>query len=241
MDSAFITQFLNPVGRSSIEHGRRTERFRERELLVRDIDRRDVRAEPPPDLNRKMSQAAHSKYRQPLTRRYPCLFEGAIDGHSCAKQRRSLDGGKTIGNLQRVACWRLHKLHVPTIDRHTRYLLLGAQVLIPFQAQFTLAARPVHPRNSNSISNLQIVDVSALFDHAARNFVAEDERSLHDCRQLTPISIGYMQVGMAHSAGFHFDQDIAGLQLRSRDFFEYQGLLEVMQDGGLHFDSPERV
>jgi hypothetical protein len=42
---------------------------------------------------------------------------------------------------------------------------------------------------------------------------------------------------MAHAAGFHFDQDIARLQLRSRDFFEYQGLLEFVQNGGLQFKS----
>jgi hypothetical protein len=115
--------------------------------------------------------------------------------------------------------------------------LPGAEVLISFQAEFTLAARPVHPRNSGSISNLQIADVSALFDHAPRNFVAEDERSLYDCRQLAPISVRYMQVGMAHAAGFHFDQDIARLQLRARDFFDYQGLLEFMQNGSLQFKS----
>src|SRR6266851_8601115 len=48
-----------------------------------------------------------------------------------------------------------------------------------------------------------------------------------------------MQVRMTHSTGFHFDQDIARLQLRPGDFLEYQRLLEFMQDGGLHFDFPK--
>src|SRR4029077_5126671 len=227
------------VGRGSIEHRRRTERFCKRELLIGNVDRRNVRAELPSYLNRKMPQAAHAKYRQALTRRYSCPFEGTEDGHSRAKQRRGLDGRKTVGDLQRVAWGRLHEFCIPPIHRNPGYLLLGTEVLIAFQAEFTLAARPVHPRNSSSISNLQFARVSALFDHAPGNFVAEYERSLYDWRQLTPISVGYMQVGMAHAAGFHFDQDIARLQLRSRDFFEYQGLLEFMQNGGLQFKSPK--
>ena len=34
MDAAFATQFLNHIGRGSIQHGRRAERFCKRELLV---------------------------------------------------------------------------------------------------------------------------------------------------------------------------------------------------------------
>src|SRR5260370_391526 len=185
-----------------------------------------------------MPQAAHAKYRQTLTRRYSCLFEGAKNGHSCAEQRRSLNGRKTVGNHECVACRRLNELRIPTIHRHSGYPLLGAEVLIPFTAEFTLAARPVHPWYSHPISDSQIVDVVAFFDHTAGNFVAEYEPSLHDCCKLAPISLRQMQVRMTHAASFHRDQDLAILQLRPGNFLEYQGLLEFMQDGGLHFDSP---
>src|SRR5467141_3326163 len=60
-----------------------------------------------------------------------------------------------------MACRRLHELCVPSIHRHSGYLLLGAEVLIPFPAEFTLAAAPVKPRYSDPVTHLQFMDCGA--------------------------------------------------------------------------------
>src|SRR5437879_1056804 len=100
-----------------------------------------------------MPQAAHAKYCQALTRRNSRLCERPIHRDACTEKRCSLNEGETVRNFRRMACWRFNKFCVAPIHGDARDLLFHAEVLIPFPAEFTLAARPVNPRDSNPISD----------------------------------------------------------------------------------------
>jgi len=92
----------------------------------------------------------------------------------------------------------------------------------------------MNPRHSDLVAHLQVLNRRTLFDHPTGDFVAENQWSLYDCRQLRPIPIGDMQIGMAHAARFDLDQDFLGPRLRRVHFLHGQRLLEFMQNGGFH-------
>jgi hypothetical protein len=112
--------------------------------------------------------------------------------------------------------------------------LLGAEVLIPFSAELAFAAAPVNPRNSYVVADLKVIDCRTFLDNPTGNFVAKNQRSLYDTCELCPISIRYMQIGMAHPASFHFDQNFVGCRLWWVNFLNRERLVEFVQNGGLH-------
>ena len=133
---------------------------------------------------------------------------------------------------------RLNKFRVPAIDSDASDLLFWAEVLIPLQAEFTLAAGPVDPRNAYPVTNSQLVDGCAFLDDATDNLVAENQRLLHDPRELLPIAIGDMQIGVAHPAGFHGNEYFPGFRLWLVDFLNNEGLFEFVKYSSLHRKEP---
>jgi hypothetical protein len=91
----------------------------------------------------------------------------------------------------------------------------------------------MNPGHADAIADLQIVHCRAFLHYVTGNFVAENQRSLHDSRQLCPISISQVQVGMAGTTGFHLDQNFTGFGMRAFHFLDRERLLEIVQDSGL--------
>src|SRR5580704_745751 len=143
-------------------------------LLVGNINGGDVRAHSQSDLHCQMSQAANAEDRQTLPWLDLSVFERSIDGDTGAKKWRSLDTGKPVRNLQRMARGCFDELSVSAIHGYTGNFLVAAKILVSFQAEFTFAAGPMHPRNSDAIADFQMTYAGAFFHHAAGNFVAED-------------------------------------------------------------------
>src|ERR1022692_1113117 len=234
MDSTFTAQLLSHIVRGCIERVSRAKSSGKFKLLRGNVDRGHLRAQSSSELHCKVSQAAYAENSQALTRHNPGALQCAIDCESSTKKRGGFERRKTIWNLQRVSCRRLHKFRVATIHGDTRDLLPAAQVLVSFTAEFELTTAPVKPRHSDAVADLQIVYCFALFHHVTGNFVAENQRSLHDFRQLCPIPIRHVQVGMACSTGFHLDQNFVSFGMRPFDFLDRERLLEIVQDSGLH-------
>ena len=80
--------------------------------------------------------------------------------------------------------------------------------LMPSRAKLTLTACPLHPRHPDPLSHLDILDRRTPFQHPADDLVSQDQRLLYDARQLRPVAIGYVQVGMTHAANLNLDQDL---------------------------------
>src|SRR5579863_7683148 len=234
MDSTFAAQRLSHISRGSIERVNRTTTSGEFQLLLRDVDRGHLRAKGPSELHCKVSEATYSENSQALTGHDPGALQGAINCESGTKKRGGFERRKTLWNFQRVSCRRLHKFGVATVNGDTCDLLPAAQVLVAFAAKFALTAGPVNPGHANAITDLQIVHRRAFLHYVTGNFVAENQRSLHDSRQLCPISISHVQVGMAGTTGFHVDQNFIYFGMRAFHFLDRERLLEIVQDSGFH-------
>src|SRR5580704_4479442 len=226
MCSTFAAQLLNHISRGGIESVSCTKSSGEFQLLWRNVDRGHLCAKSPSELQRKVPQSTYAENSQALTGHNPGTLQGAINCESGTKKRGRFERRKTIWNLQRVSCRRLHKFRIATIHGDTCDLLPAAQVFVSFPAKFALIAAPVNPGHAYAIADLQIVHCWAFLNHATGNFVAENQRSLHDSRQLCPISISYVQVGMAGTAGFHLDQNFIRLWMRPFDFLDREPLFE---------------
>jgi hypothetical protein len=92
----------------------------------------------------------------------------------------------------------------------------------------------VQPRNADAIADLQIFNGGAFFHDAAGDFVSEDERFFDDARELRPVGVGQVQIGVAYAAGFDFDQHFVRGGLGLRDLFDAQWGFEFAQYGGFH-------
>src|SRR6266568_6423100 len=178
MDSTFAAQLLNNISRGRIERVSCTKRSGEFQLLLGDVDRGHLRAKSSSELHRKVPQATYAENRQALAGHHTA-FQCAIDCQSGAKKGGSFERGKTIWNLQRVSCRRLHKFRITTIHGDTRDLLPAAQVFVSFAAEFAFTAAPVNPWHADAVADLQIMYSSAPLHYLASNFVAENQRSLH--------------------------------------------------------------
>ncbi len=123
---------------------------------------------------------------------------------------------------------------VPAIHRHARNFLLAAKILIPFLAELAFAARPVNPRNSDTVSDFQISDVRALLGYTSRDFVPQDQGALHDFRKLRPVAVRNMHIGVADAAGLDLNQNFVRIQLGTLDVFKCERLFEIVEDCGSH-------
>src|ERR1700757_4143347 len=233
MDSTFAAQLLNHICRGRIERVSCTKGSSEFQLLVGNVDRSHLRAKGPSELHCKVSQATYAEDRLTLAM-HDTAFQCAIDCESSTKKRGSFERRKTVWNFQRVSCRRLHKFRVATVNGDTCDLLPAAQVLVSFAAKFALTAAPVNPGHADAIADLQIVHRRAFLHYVTGNFVTENQRSLHDSRQLCPISISHVQVGMAGTTGFHLDQNFICFGMRAFHFLNRERLLEIVQDSCFH-------
>src|ERR1700674_5136717 len=234
MDSTFAAQLLNHISRGRIERVSCTKSSGEFQLLLGDVDRGHLGAKSSSELHCKVSQATYAENSQALTGHNPGALQGAINCESSTKKRGGLERRKTAWNFQRVSCRRLHKFGVATVNGDTCDLLPAAQVFVSFAAKFALPAAPVNPGHADAIADLQIVHCRAFFHYVTGNFVAENQRFLHDSRQLCPISIRHVQVGMAGTTGFHLDQNFICFGMRAFHFLDLERLLEIVQDSGFH-------
>src|SRR5580700_3160066 len=106
-----------------------------------------------------------------------------------------------------MACRSFDEFRITAVDRHSRNLLPLAEIFVPFPARVALTARPVNPRHSHSIADFQFANRGALFHDSPRNFMSENQRSLDDFRELRPVAIGNMQIGMANAASLDLYED----------------------------------
>ena len=181
-----------------------------------------------------MSQSAQSKYCQALAARESRLFERAIHCDPGAKKRRRFERRKTSRDFYRVACGGFHEFRIAAIHRHSRNFLLDAEIFVSFSAELALAARPVNPGHADSLTQFQFSNRGALFGYASRDFMSENQRVLDDLRKLRPIAIGNVQIRVANTARLHLDQNFVRAGLGAFDVFDFEGLLEVVKDGGSH-------
>lgn len=133
------------------------------------------------------------------------LLQSPVNGDACTEERSGLEGGQTAWDFDHVARWRSSKLSVATIDRDSGDHLLGAKILVSLAAEFTTAAAPVQPGDSHAIAQLQVAHSGAFVHHTPADFVAQDERFLHNSDKRRPIPVRNVQIRMADAAGFDFD------------------------------------
>src|SRR5690349_15290704 len=102
-----------------------------------------------------MSESPDAENSQPLSALRLGLHNGAINGNSGTKQRRSLDGRNRVGNSRGVAGRGLDELRVTPVHGHTGNFLLHAEIFIAFAAELAFAARPVNPRHAHPVADFK--------------------------------------------------------------------------------------
>src|ERR1700683_544198 len=128
----------------------------------------------------------------------------------------------------------LYEFRIPTVYGHTRNLVLLAEILIAFAAEIAFTTSPVHPRNTHTVADFQIVNSGTFFYNVTSDFVPENQAFLDNGNKLRPIALGQMQIRMTYPARFHFDQYFLRSGFWPINVFDSQRLFEFTQDGGFH-------
>jgi hypothetical protein len=120
------------------------------------------------------------------------------------KQRSYVDIGGGLGQQEAkaIACHRV-------VGKAAVYLVAGkasfvAQILAATCTEPALSTSPAKPRNAYPSADLKLRS-RVCFDDGAHNLMAGDERKLGLCE----LSINYVEVGPAHTAGVHLYQKLA--------------------------------
>ena len=235
MHAAHAAQFLDDIYGGRVQSGGCAKTFRTREFFIGDINGGDGCAQPDADLHSDLAQAADTEDRQTLAWLDFGVLQGAIHRDTGAEQRRGIGRGKLLRNFQRVAGRSFDEFGEASIHGDAGDLLLDAEIFVAVAAEFTFAATPVQPGDADAIADLEIVNGGSFFHDAACDFVAEDERFFDDARELGPIGIGQVQIGVADATGFDGDQDFVRAGLGLRDIFDAQRGFEFAQYGGFHY------
>ena|SRR5437588_7233786 len=127
-----------------------------------------------------------------------------------------------------------YKFGEATIHHHSRDFLARAEIFVSFMAEFAFAARPVNPWNAYSVTDLELSNIGAFFNDAARDFMSRDQWHFRDRKELRPVSIDYMQIRMAEAASLNLNEHLVRFQQRTRDILEHQSFFEFVQNSGLH-------
>lgn len=134
------------------------------------------------------------------------MLERTINGEPRAEKRRGFEPGKSIRNFHDVRSGGFYELGISPIDADAGDFLTGAQIFVSRAAEFTFAAAPVDPRNPNMIADLKIAHGIAHLNDATRHFMAEYEGLLDDWRQLGPVAICHVNIGVADAACLDLNQ-----------------------------------
>jgi hypothetical protein len=151
---------------------------------------------------------------------------------------------KLTGEPESVAGRSLYKLCESSIHVDAGDLLGRTQIFVPFTALLTLAAGPMNPRHSDTVTRLEPMHRRVLLRDTADDFVARNKRPLHDVGKLGPIPVYHLQIGVTKPAGLHFNQDFPRSGMGTSDLFDRQWLLEFVKDGSshpMHLDSVRRT
>ena len=118
----------------------------------------DLRAQRAPDLHGDVPQSSDAKNRQSLAARNLRLLECPKHRDARTEKGGCFNGGKTVWDFQSVARRRSCKFRVAAINGHAGDLLPNAKILVPFAAEFAIAATPVEPWHTDTVADLQIAD-----------------------------------------------------------------------------------
>lgn len=178
-----------------------------------------------------------------LARSAPVRLEGGENGEAGAEHRRGVAGlecfwdGKDEllmgANRGSVSALRddavgifsvLSNIHKKSRQRkqhicaHVGVNLLRAVVLVPVLALSALHARPDLRANSDTVSDLDSLDLVADAHGLADDLVSDDEGQL----ALAPALLEGMHVGAAHAAVADGDFDVVGLERLGRELDDFQ-------------------
>ena len=99
------------------------------------------------------------------------------------------------------------------------------------QAEFTVSAGAVQPRDPDAVAFFEMGYACAHRCHDAGSFVAGDEGQGWLDR---PVAIGGVKVGVANSAVGNFDQHLAGSWIRNANLSHLERLTEPLDYGCFH-------
>jgi hypothetical protein len=85
----------------------------------------------------------------------------------------------------------------------------------------------MHPRDSDAIARVEADDSFAGGIDYSGDFVSENKWELGVAAERFPVTLCEVEVGMADSAGFDADADVAGGRFRERDVFDGERLSNV--------------
>jgi hypothetical protein len=126
------------------------------------------------------------------------------------------------------------KFGIPTVDGYTGNLLLNAKVLVAFTAKLTLSTGPMDPWHTDAVADIQTLNSRAHVNNGADHFVPEDKRLLDDPRQLRPVAVRDVQIGVAHAANLNLDQNFTCAGLGKSHILNREWSLEVAEHGSFH-------
>jgi hypothetical protein len=192
MDTAGAPELLDNVYGRRVQGGGRAKSPGTGQFFVGDINGSNDRSESLADLHSQVTEAADTENRQTLSGSDVGMLQGTIDRNSRTEERRSVDTGKSVGDLQSMTRGSLDEFCVSSVHAHPGNLLFDAEILIAFPAELAFATGPVHPRDANAIANLQVIDRGTFFHNAASDFVPKDQGCLGNGNDLRPIAIGHV-------------------------------------------------
>ena len=105
-----------------------------------------------------------------------------------------------------------------------------AQVLAPGPAKTAYPAAPPQPWHSHPLVRRESLDARAGRYHGADDLVAQHERQL----RVRELAVGDMEIGAAHAARLHGEQDLARTGLGAREVSGAEGVARGVDEHGTH-------
>src|SRR5438093_1047538 len=106
----------------------------------------------------------------------------------------------------------------------------GEASLAPGPAKTACPAAPPQPWHSHPLVRRESLDARAGRYHGADDLVAQHERQL----RVRELAVGDMEIGAAHAARLHGEQDLARTGLGAREVSGAEGLARGVDEHGTH-------
>lgn len=174
-----------------------TELFCERQFIVRDIDRDDLKTHDFRILNRQVPEPADAGDRDPIARAGAGLLDAFIRRDAGADDRCGGLRSQPLRNMRDVVGIGENVLGEAAVTRVAAKLRLRTNGLPSRETVFTVPTRRVEPRHADPIAFLHILNI--LTDRAGDpdTFVTRNERQRGFER---PIAARSVEIRMAHAA-----------------------------------------
>src|ERR1700752_875130 len=166
------------------------------------------------DLGGEMCATAEAVYAESAARRQVGPQQRAVADDACAQQRGQFGVGIADRQMMRESRWDSGEFGVAAVGVPAGVAGFGAEIVLPADAEFAAPTRVPEPCDADAVTDRELVTgVRAKPGNLSDHLVARDHaRPVHG-----QVALGDVEIGAAHAARVHGDEELTGPRLRHLD------------------------